>query len=291
MVHYLAIWLLVRVGGRLPARLLNTAADVLGTLAWFASARLQRVTGDHVRHVLGPYAPQSQRNRAARGCVRTAARYYADFARGPYLPPGSQFDGMIAADGVNHFFEAFDRGCGVIIMSAHLGNPEFLLRAVARLGIPLMVITERLQPPRLDAFVSAMRAAPGARLVGTDLAGGRAAIAHLRAGGVLAVLADRDITGSGRPVPFFGERARLPAGVVELALRTGAPVVPAFVLRAPGDRLRVVIDPPLAFTRSGEREADLAGGMLLVAQALETGIRRAPDQWFPLAPIWAGLAL
>lgn len=289
-LHFAAIWLLVRVCGRLPARLLAGAADVLGTVAWFASRRLRRVTGDHMRHVLGPYTPRWDRDRAARGCVRTTARYYADFARGPYVPPGSELDRLVAADGIDRFFDAFDHGCGVIVVSAHVGNPEFILRAVAHLGLPLMAVTERLHPPRLDALVGAVRRAPGARLVAADVAGARAALEHLRAGGVLALLADRDVTGSGRAVTFFGERARLPVGVVELALRTGAPVIPAFVLRE-GDRLRLAIDPPLALPRSGDREGDLAAGMRLLAAALEAGIRRAPDQWFALSPVWSGLAL
>lgn len=286
-----AMWLLVRVAGRLPTRALYAAAEVIGTLAWLASARIRRVTADHMRHVLGPYAPHGERDRAARGCVRTVARYYADFARGSHLPPGSQLDALTAADGIDRFFEAFDRGCGVIVVSAHVGNPEFMLRALGHLGLPLMVITERLQPAPLDAFVRATRAAPGVRQVGADAAGARAALEHLRAGGVLAVLADRDVTGAGRPVAFFGERARLPAGVVDLALRTRAAVLPVFVLREAGDRLHIVVDPPLALARTGDHEADLDAGMLALARALETGIRRAPDQWFPLAPVWTGLAL
>lgn len=291
MLHWLALWLLVRVCGRLPARLLTAAAEVAGTCAWFLSARLRRVTADHMRHALGPHTPQRERDRAARGCVRTAARNYADFARGPTLPPGGEFDALAAADGIDHFFTALDRGCGVIVFSAHLGNPEFLLRAVGRMELDLMVVTEQLAPPRLDAFVRATRAAPGVCMVGTDVAGARAALAHLHAGGVLLVLADRDLHGTGRPVAFFGERARLPTGVIELALRTQAAVVPACVLRTPGDRLLLVVAPPLALPRSGDREADVAAGMRLLAAALEAGIRRAPEQWFVLTPVWSGLAV
>jgi KDO2-lipid IV(A) lauroyltransferase len=140
-------------------------------------------------------------------------------------------------------------------------------------------------------LVHEVRASPGVRFVPADLKGVREALAHVRKGGVLAILADRDIMRNGPPVTFFGERARLPSGPIELALRTHAPVLPAFVLRASGDRYRVFIDPPLDFERTGNREADLAAGMRNLAATLEVGIRRAPEQWFPLQPIWSGLAL
>ncbi|MBM4416596.1 MAG: lipid A biosynthesis acyltransferase, partial [Chloroflexi bacterium] len=88
---------------------------------------------------------------------------------------------------------------------------------------------------------------------------------------------------------FFGERAPLPAGAAELALRTGAALVPAFVLRDDGG-FRIVIDPPLALSRTADRAADLATAHRAAAAALECGIARAPDQWFALKPVWSGLA-
>lgn len=302
MSQYLLLRALAKAGGVLPARVLFAAADILGTLAWYLVPRLRAVTLDHMRHVLGPHASMRDCAQAARGCVRSAARYYVDLMRGPHLPPGSGFDAVACVDGLDRLFTAIERGCGVIVVSAHLGNPESMARAFGHIGIDLMVLTEPLHPPRVHALVHALRATPGARFVPADLRGVRAAIEHLRGGGVLAVMADRDVLGSGQPVAFFGERARLPAGPVELALRTGATVLPAFVLRAPGERLRIVFEPPLALPRgvphsapqsapqSGNRAAKVAAGHRLLAAALERGIVRAPDQWFPLDPIWSGLA-
>ena len=101
-------------------------------------------------------------------------------------------------------------------------------------------------------------------------------------------MADRDIQRGGRLTPFFGERAPLPTGPIELALRTNAAVVPGFAIRTRGGR-RITFLPELKLRRSDDREADLAAGMLAMAQALEQGIGAAPDQWFVLQPIWSGI--
>ena len=292
MLHFAAIWFLVRVLGRLPGRLLYAAADVAGTAAWYASARVRRVTRDHMRHVLmhrDAGVDARAIDRAARGCVRSAGRYYADFARSAHLSAQRSFAAVESFDGIEHFFEAYDRGCGVILASAHLGSPEYLFRSARFLGLEMAVLTEPLSPPRLHDLVHEVRAAPGARFIPADRAGLRETLRQLRGGGVVAVMADRDIQGGGRPTPFFGERAALPAGPVELALRTGATVVPAFGVRVGGGRYRTIFQPSWRLSRSGDHDADVEAGMRRLAGALERGIAAAPEQWFALQPVWSGL--
>jgi KDO2-lipid IV(A) lauroyltransferase len=178
----------------------------------------------------------------------------------------------------------------VIAFSPHVGAAELLLRAIGQIHPPVMVFMERQSPRAVHDLVLATRAAPGLRFVDADMGGARDALEHLRRGDVLLLLADRDVLGNGRPVAFFGERAKLPTGPVELALRTQLPLLPVTVLRTGADRVRIVVDAPIVLSRSGNREADVAAGMLRLAGALEVSIQRAPDQWFALSPVWSGLA-
>ena len=279
----LALWLLVRVAGRAPLVLLYAVSDVLGTLAWAATPRLREVTRDHMRHVLASNASSAAIDRAARGCVRSAVRYYADFAYGANHTP-RPFE---SSEGLENITAASEAGHGVILLSAHLGNPESISHATAALGLDLMILTEPLQPRSVHDFVHAVRAiaAPGVRYVPADLGGVRATLEHLRAGGTLAVLGDRDVLGNGDPLTFFGERARLPGGIADLALRTGAAVVPGIALRTSRGGIRAVVRPPLDLAGLDREEAGRR-----IAAALEAGIALAPDQWFPLSPVWDGLA-
>ncbi len=280
--------LLVHVGDRLPVRASYFVADIAATLAWYASGRLRRVTRDHMRHVLPTDTRYGTIDRAAVGSVRSAAHYYVDFARYAHLDPEFAFDEVESIDGVEALYEAYDRGRGVILASAHLGNPEFIAQALGPL-FDTVVLTEPLKPRELHDFVHQVRAHSGVRFVAADRPGLRIALRHLRCGGVLGVLLDRDVLGTGELFPFFGERAPMPAGGVELAWMTGAALVVGTVIRSAPGRYRVSLQEvplPTRVDGSGSRDADIELGMRRSVQALEESIRSAPEQWFALSPVW-----
>jgi lauroyl/myristoyl acyltransferase len=257
-------------------------------LAWFASGRLRETTRDHMRHVFPPNTPRRTLDRAARGAVRSAALYYVDFARYAHLEPDAAFDQVDSIEGIAAVFEAYDRGRGLILASAHLGNPEFIAEALGPI-FPTMVLTEPLQPAALHEFVHDVRAHAGVRFVPADGSGVREAIRHLRCGGVLGMLVDRDVLGTGEPFPFFGERAPMPRGAVELAWMTGAAIVVGLVIRTSPGRYRIrltEVEVPTREAGSGDRAVDIETGMRRATAAIEAGIREAPDQWFALSPIW-----
>ncbi len=289
LLKYWALRFLVSAVGRLPARVSYPGADTLGTLAWYALPGVRAVTRDHMAHLPRFAEDRRGRDRAARGCVRSAARYYVDFARGAHLTPEQSFDEVATFEGLERWYEGRAGGCGAIMISAHVGAPEHLVRAAGAAGLDVVVLTEPLQPPRVNEFVHRIRQRPGVRFVEADLSGIRQALTHLRSGGLVAILADRDIQRSGREVAFFGERTRLPSGPVDLALRTGAPIIPGVGLRLGPARYAVSMMAPLDLPRTGDREADIDAGMSALARALEECVERAPDQWFVLQPIWGGL--
>ena len=291
MTHLAALWLLVHVVGRLPARLLFALAALGGTAAWHLSPRLQRITRDHMRHVLGVEADPRAVDAAARACVRSVAYYYVDFARYPHLSVEAALGQLEAIEGIELLLHAADRGNGVIVLSAHLGAPEMIGQAFAPLGINLGAITEPLRPRALHRFVDGVRARHGIAFFSADLAGLRAARAHLKHGGALGVLVDRDVLGTGAPYVFFGESTAMPTGAIDLARRTGAEVVGARILRGsrPG-RYRLSIEAVPLPPPTGDRAANLDAGMRAEIAWLERAVAAAPGQWFPLQPVWAGLA-
>ncbi len=290
MTHYLALWLLVRVGGRLPLALLDAIAATGGTLAWWGSRRLREVTRDHMRHVLGTTANPREIDRAACECVRSAARGYAEFAHLSHLSPERVRASIVTTDGMQALTDAQTEGHGVIVVSAHLGAPEVISHSGPTFGIELAGIAEPLSPPRVHDFVQQVRSITGVQYFPATLVGLRDARAHLAAGRALGILVDRDVLHTGHPYAFFGERALMPTGAVELARRTGAAVVGVWIYRTGetgcyrlvGER---IVLPPV----TGDRAADLDSGMREVLTHLEDAIREAPGQWFPLAPVWAGL--
>jgi KDO2-lipid IV(A) lauroyltransferase len=103
---------------------------------------------------------------------------------------------------------------------------------------------------------------------------------------VLCLLSDRDINGGGIPVEFFGETTTLPGGPATLALRSGAPLLPAAVYYQGGGLHEARVLPALDTARQGSFRADVARVTQDLAHGLEVLIRRAPEQWHLLQPNW-----
>jgi KDO2-lipid IV(A) lauroyltransferase len=109
---------------------------------------------------------------------------------------------------------------------------------------------------------------------------------RLRGNGVVALVADRDISGKGVEVEFFGEKTTMPAGSVALADRTGAVLLPVGCYFAEGRGHEFVIESPVVLPEVGKRSDRIAAGTQLLAHRLEAIIRRAPEQWHLFQPNW-----
>lgn len=196
------------------------------------------------------------------------------------------FEKLMEVQGREILDPALQCGKGAIILTAHLGNYSVVGQYPATIGIRSAIIAERVQPPGLFNFMTRLRSASGIDVFPP----GREAIPPilrlLRGNGVLLVAGDRDISGQGVTVDFFGEPATLPAGPALLAMRTGAALIPAYTVRTSTRHSVGIIEPPLQLVRTHDREADLHQNVQLVAHALERMIRTDPTQWAILQRVW-----
>ena len=178
-------------------------------------------------------------------------------------------------------------GVGPILVMPHLGTWEWAAWWLALVpGMKVTAVVEPLEPPEVFEWFVSFRQRLGMDIIplGPD-AGGRLAAA-IKRGDVVCLLADRDVAGNGVAVEFFGEGTRLPAGPALLALRTGAPLIPAAVYwrgRSPPRRRRACRSTPAA--PAGIRR-DTHRVVRDYAAALEGLIRAAPEQWHLMSPNW-----
>ena len=269
---------------RLPAGLGLRLAATLGDL-WYHLARGQRaILLRNLRHVLGSAATQETIQRTAREVFRNTFRNYYDLFRLPHLP-SPDVEKLIIVQGEEHLREALAAGKGAIVVTAHFGNVEIMTRASAIRQYQITAVAEHLQPERLYRYLLAQRSIGGVHLVSID-GSLKAIFRALRANQLVGLAADRDVSHSGITVPFFGAPANLPAGYVSLALRTGAPVLPIFIVRQPDGRFVIYIEPPLPLANSGDRERDVRSGVAQMVAVLERYISQYPEQWTFYQPIW-----
>jgi KDO2-lipid IV(A) lauroyltransferase len=180
--------------------------------------------------------------------------------------------------GLKHIEDSRKAGRGVIILTLHMGNFELGVRRFAILGEGVLVLNRPLPNPLLNDAIAASRGGAGVKLIDRDAAA-VPMLRQLRRGGLVALLNDRYARRGAVWAPFFGVRAATAAGVAALALRTGAPVHPAYIVRDQPDHHRLELLPEIAVPTTGDREKDVEAVTAAHNRALEDIIRRHPEQW------------
>lgn len=214
------------------------------------------------------------------------ARYYEESFRLPGMSPDAIAAGF-APDGWDLLDAALDKGSGAIMAMPHLGGWEWSGFWVTQVRQrPVTAVVERLDPPELFEWFVELRRSLGFNIVALGPDAGVATARALKDNHTLALLSDRDLTGTGPEVEFFGERTTLPGGPATLALRTGAALLPTAIYFDGPDLRRSVVLPPLDTTRHGRLREDVQRVTQDLAYALEDLIRRAPEQWHLLQPNW-----
>jgi KDO2-lipid IV(A) lauroyltransferase len=166
-----------------------------------------------------------------------------------------------------------------LVLTAHLGNWEYLTAVQRLIGYPVAIVVRPLDSPTLDAPASAMRRKTGVELI--DKRGAlRPVLGALRRGGLVAVLLDQNAARrEGVFVPFFGRPASTSRSLALLALRTRTPIVPIFISREGVGRHHVVIEPPVRPPSMNDVEQAIVELTARCTQIIEAAIRRTPEQW------------
>jgi lauroyl/myristoyl acyltransferase len=281
---YVSYRLLAETVGRLPPRAGYWLANRIGSLLHRVYPSLSRVVTHNMRHVLGAHADDAHVKAVAhQACVNILTGHY-DLLHLAQITD-EEIKRLTQLAGMEHLDRALARGQGVIVITAHFGNVDIMGQLPAVYGIPITGAVEHIQPERLFRYLLRIRQSHGLRLIPSD----EAMIGLFRAlkrGEIIALPCDRNIADHGRVVEFFGSPTRLPDGPVRVALRTGAALVPAFVLRQPDDSFLVQVEPPLNLPQTGDLEADAAAGTEMVVAALERHIGKNPEQWLVASPVW-----
>ncbi len=240
-----------------------------------------------MRHVMGANAPKKELRKAARQVFRNVGRYYADLIRMPHLNVDQFFRQRLTYHGFEEYLlPAVNRGKGVIITSAHFGSAELAVQGLLAGGVKVVVLTEPLHPPSLSRLIDRLRSSKGHTFLPVSFTNVKTAVRTVRAGGVLALMCDRDIEGKSIRVPFFGTPTQVPVGAVEMAMRTGAAILPTFSRRTKGNGIEVFIESRLDMASTGSADTDLKENVRRLLERVEPHLRRDPGQWAVLEAIW-----
>ena len=216
---------------------------------------------------------------------RNFGRSLVEFLRLPKM--ANELDNIVELSGEEHLRNAYNKGRGVIFLSAHFGNWEYGAALMAKRGFPMNAIGAEQRDARITAAIEMLRAGAGVNPVGKGL-DLKAAVSCLRKGEILAVLLDQDARDAGLPSPFLGVPASTPVGALKLARKYGSPVVPAHIVRVKnGSRFKMLIEPPLEGKNGEPFGEDLQYSVDLCNERISSWIRENPEQWLWMYPRWA----
>lgn len=281
---YLAGWsVLCRLPEAMTRGLFRLAADI----AWRRNGRGSRRLAANLRRVVGPDLPEAQLRRLVRAGLRSYARYWLEAFRLPVTPAERIVSGArtVNQEGLER---AYADGRGVIVALPHTGNWDHAGAWAVLVGMPFTTVAERLEPAVLFDHFVAYRESLGMEVL--PLTGGQrppfeVLAERLRAGRLVCLLGDRDLSQRGIEVNFFGGRTRMPAGPALLALRTGAALLPTS-LWYHGRDWGIRIHDPIEVPATGSVTARVAAMTQRLADAFAEGIAAHPQDWHMLQPVW-----
>ena len=268
---------------RLPRPMALAIGGWLGILAfWFASGQ-RRLACKHLQQSLDIPDEQSV-NAIVKTCFVNLGKTVVEFMQFPRMNP-EQIQKHVKFEGVHHIENALAQGKGAIVLTGHFGNWELLAASITAIVAPLTPIVRKLRSPRLNALVTNYREKAGYSSIDRDT-GVRQALRCLKNNELLGIVADVDTTVNGVFVNFFGKPAYTPYSPIAFALKTGAAVLPCFIVRQPDGSHRAIIEPPLSLERFDVREKELVVNTQKFTEIIESYIRKYPEQWIWMHKRW-----
>ena len=281
-LSYLLLQVASTLIGAMPLSLARRVGSAAGIL-WYPFAGERRAMARrHMRRIAPAHKDPDALAR------RVFANYGRRWAESLWLRP-ERVPGLVAAtqtEGFQHLVDAREAGRGVILALPHQGYFELAAPVTATLGLRVVAVAENLDNKLLRDWFTRMRSAFDIRVVfADDAAVMRSLVSNMNDSTAIALVSDRDLSGRGVDVEFFGETTKLPAGPAALSVRTGAPIVPVGTYFTSGANL-LIVTPSIEIPAAGSVSERTVAMTQQLARRFEDLISRDPGQWLVLQPNW-----
>jgi Kdo2-lipid IVA lauroyltransferase/acyltransferase len=284
-ILYNLVCALFRTLGGLPKGLRQALAIILGRLVFAVDRKHRRIALQNLQLAFGAEKSEAERFSIARRVFENLFHLIFEVAWSHRLTV-EELPKYFRLSGTEYFHRALDKGKGALCLTAHFGNWE-LLPIAAYLGhIHGRIVYRPMDTPFLDRFFKESRSRYGGVMIPSHRGAMRKIYRELKRGFPVAMLMDQNVDWyEGVFVDFFNHRACTNTGMALLALKSGAPVVPAFVIRTPGG-FHTAFGPELPLIQTGDPTKDVELNTAQYNKVIELYARRFPDQWFWVHQRW-----
>lgn len=284
-LEFVAVRALISLMGLFPRGAARQIGAAIGALAFVFLPRLRRVGFRNLR-IAYPALDRAGRVAILRSEYRNLGWLLAEFCQmSKYTPENTR--AFLRYEGLQHYLDARDAGRGVLVLTGHLGAWELSSFYHSLMGHPMSMVIRRLDNELVDRLVNSIRCLHGNKVVHKDDFA-RGLISAMRNGETVGILMDTNMTPpQGLFVDFFGTPACTASGMARVALKTGAVVLPGFLLWEDStESYALHFGEPLELVRTGDNDADIVANTALFTKVLEDCIRRHPGQWLWLHRRW-----
>lgn len=249
-------------------------------LKYNLSPRDRKAVVNNLKRILPPSEQDEDHiEQCAKEVFINFGKYLVDFFRFSLLKK-ENLDSVLKFKGLQHVDRALKKGKGLIVVTAHMGNWELGGVGMSILGYPVIAVALPHNYRKINSFFNHQREKRGVVVVPSLGLAIRRIYEALKNNKLVALVGDRDFTSAGQKMDFLGATKIIPRGPAVLALRTGAPIVPAFVIRQKDDTHVVEFEEPIQDLSSEERI------MSQCVKLIEAKIRQYPCQWLMFREFW-----
>lgn len=270
--------------GRIPRKWAIHLGNVLGKLWYFADKRHRNIALSNLNSAYGHEKSPAEIEKLARQVFQNIAQIPLEICWSLRLGV-NDFLPYCDVKGYANLKVALEKGKGVLFFSAHIGNWELLSFSFGRFGFPVSGIYRPIKSEPINMLIYNYRTRFGAKLIPKKHSM-RNILKCLGNNECVGMLMDQDPGSSaGVFADFFGITAGTNKGLAQLALKTGAPVIPAFVIRN-GLNYQIEFGKEVPLIKTGERNKDIMANTQQYNEIIEGVVRRYPEQWFWVHRRW-----
>ena len=277
---YGAAWTAVKL---LPEPAAYRVFDFIADRLWARRGGQVRQLEKNLLRVLGKDTPDQRLREVSHRAMRSVLRQYCEQFRAPTWSRDRVMSSVdFPAEDIKRLKEALGSGRGVVLALGHTGNYDHAgMWLINVMGEGFTTVAEHLKPESVAEKFLDYRRGLGMEVLPHD--GGPSVFGtlarRLRAGKVVALVADRDLSAGGARVTMFGEATRIAAGPAALAVQTGAALLPVHIWYPSYGRMSIRVRPEIPVPQDGKRAEKVAVMCQQLADAYAEGIAAHPEDW------------
>ena len=269
----------------LPESVALSLGRTLGEIGFFLDGEHRRVALGNLHMVFGREKSEEEIRAIAKRTFQNLGMTSVECLRMHNLD-AEEYKTRFEIEGLGILERVKAKGKGILLLLSHFGNWELMGLLTKEFESPVMVIVKPRRNKWIDRMITNLRKNSGLEVVPSDKAIWRM-LEALSQNQVVGILTDqRAKQREGVMADFFGRKASTIPALAVLAMRTGAPILPVYLLRNGIGKYRLVVKEPIELIRTGNVKNDVVANTERVNRSLEEMIRQYPEQWFWVHRRW-----